>query len=501
MSDATVRVALLARAGKARDQLHRALGEAGASIVVEGDPNELDPAHVAGFSPTCYLVGLEPAVERSLDRFDELLGAPDVEVMFDDAEVSGKLDGWDLNRWARHIATKLMGRDEHPPAPEGSVYMYEDAPPAAEDGLPSRGLDLASPSMDGEGDQDDLSGSIDFDAATPAASAAAGNGLDFDLDALDLDLANMNFGGDASASDASDTSADDLSDSIDFSSGGDAGGLDLDLDVAELTAQLEAYESSGARMPSVDTSGGGDAAFQVEAIDSVAVAERAEAAAPPRATPAPSFDFGDLSLAPADEGLPAPEALAFEPSAETSLRLAPVSGHDGLGAVVVLAGLGGPDAVRQLLASLPPELPAPVLLYQHLEVGKHERLVDQLAKITKLPVVLAQAGGSPEGGKVSILPGGMTATAQDDRLVFSQGELSSLLMSVPPRESMIIVLSGADPALVPTILEVRDAGGTVLAQDPEVCFDAAAAEALQGQGADVLPALGLARRIADRWPG
>ncbi len=43
MADAGVRVALLARAGKARDQLHRALGEAGALIVAEGDPSELDP--------------------------------------------------------------------------------------------------------------------------------------------------------------------------------------------------------------------------------------------------------------------------------------------------------------------------------------------------------------------------------------------------------------------------------------------------------------------------
>jgi chemosensory pili system protein ChpB (putative protein-glutamate methylesterase) len=508
MSDAGVRVALLARAGKARDQLHRALGEAGAAIVVEGDPNELEPAHVAGFSPTCYLVGLEPAVERSLDRFDELLGAPGVEVMFDDAEVSGKLDGWDLNRWARHIATKLMGRDGLPPAPAVSLYMYEDAPPAEADALPAGGLDLASPSMDGNGESDDLSDSI-------AIEPGRANGGGLDLDALDLELAGMDFGVSAD-NDASGTGGDDLSDSISFSSDPTAthdGGLDLELDVAELTAQLEAYETSGRRMPSMDTNDagfraapptGGDDGFDIESIDALPVAEpsapvRAPAAAQATAAAKPSFDFGDLTLAPADEGMAAPAPVAFEAEATTDLRLAPISGHDGLGAVVILAGLGGPDAVRQLLASLPEDLPAPVLLYQHLEVGKHERLVDQLAKISKLPVVLAQADGSPQGGQVTLLPAGMTAVARDDRLVFTRGDLSALLLSVPPRESMVVVLSGADPALVPTILEVRDAGGLVLAQDPEVCFDAGAAEALQGEGAAVLPALGLARRIAERW--
>jgi hypothetical protein len=379
--------------------------------------------------------------------------------------------------------------------------MYEDAPPVADDALPRGGLDLASPSMDGDGESDDLGDSIAMDA-TPMGDGG------LDLDALDLELAGLDFGVSADG-DAPGTGGDDLSDSISFSSDPTAthdGGLDLELDVAELTAQLDAYETSGRRMPSMDTNDAGFSAappapgslgdFDIESIDAVAVAEQA---APPPAAEKPSFDFGDLTLAPADEGMAAPVAVAYQAEAETDLRLAPISGHDGLGAVVILAGLGGPDAVRQLLASLPEDISVPVLLYQHLEVGKHERLVDQLAKISKLPVVLAQADGSPEGGQVTLLPAGMTAVARDNRLVFTRGDLTALLLSVPPRESMVVVLSGADPALVPTILEVRDAGGLVLAQDPEVCFDAGAAEALQGEGAAVLPALGLARRIAERW--
>ncbi len=488
MSDAGVRVALLGRAGKARDQLHRALAESGAAIVAEGDPAELDPATVAGFAPTCYLVSLEPAIERSLERFDELLASPGVEVMFDDAETSARLDGWDLNRWARHIANKLLGHDGLPPAPAGAQFGYEDAPPA------------------------------------PGAGTDAGHGLDLDFSddgasggSLDLDAGRM-----ASV----DSDEDDLSDSIDFSAGGDdvVEGGELDLDVAELTAQLEAYEQSGRRMPSSDTLAGLDGSFSIESIDSIDVGDApastsatsnnaAQAKGSQASAPKPEFDFSNLALAPM-EGAAATAAavpgyvartdartLSLDPLPGQAAAPAAVASADatGPGAVVILAGLGGPDAVRQLLSSLPETLAVPVLLYQHLEVGKHERLVDQLAKISRLPVELARDGASPARGHVSLLPAGMTATAQGDALVFHAGTLSQLIAALPPEDSMIVVLSGADPHLVPMILEMGEAGGIVLAQDPDVCFDAGAAEAMQRQGAGVFPALGLARQIAARW--
>src|SRR5690606_15993897 len=109
MAEVAVRVALLARPGDARDQLRRALAELGAELVAEGDPAELDPGEVAGQSPNVVLVSLEPADEDAPDRFDGLLARPGVEVMYDEAEVTRQPDGWDLARWARHLAAKLVG--------------------------------------------------------------------------------------------------------------------------------------------------------------------------------------------------------------------------------------------------------------------------------------------------------------------------------------------------------------------------------------------------------
>jgi len=480
MAEDGVRVALLARAGKARDQLRNALNEAGATVVAEGDPLQLDPSEVAAATPNYYLVSLEPAIETALERFDDLLAAPGIEVMFDDAEVTSKLDGWDLNRWARHLASKMLGHDGLPPVPEDSPAWPETE--LSETGAPPTPAQL----MDDARLEDYTTDTAALADSVPMSASLATPDMGLDMD-MDLDLSSLDSELAASSEQASDpapeTNADagfgdlDFDESISFSNFTPAEPLagDLDADVAELAAQLEAFDKR-------------DHAAEIALVAPMVMGEESiEAVAVVAPTTAPSFDFSNLALAPMEGEAPAVAAAMSASSA-------------GLGAVVILAGLGGPDAVRQLLSSLPESLSVPVLLYQHLEVGKHERLVEQLAKISKLPVALAVDGGAPEGGKVTLLPAGLSANANDGNLSFSTGTLASLLLAISAPESMVIVLSGADAQLVPAILAVRDGGGSVLAQDPEVCFDSAAADAMQRQGAAVYPALGLARQIAARWP-
>lgn len=489
MTDAGVRVALLARPGKARDQLHRALTDAGALIVAEGDPSELDPADVAGLAPSIYLVSLEPAMEAALDRFDELLAADGVEVMFDDAEVTARLDGWDLNRWARHLANKVLGRDGLPPVPDGATN-WDRADVALDPGAPPTPAEL----MDDAKLEDYTADTSELADSVPISSSWSPEGEGADAE---FDLESLDFAGQQSVvveqnqADGSEPMYGELDmvDSVDFSSfrkqEAEPVAGDLDADVAELAAHLEAFENSG-RL-SLET-------------EATLATTASEAPAAPPARAAVSFDFSNLALAPMEgqaEPSASSSAQAREPATPVEALPEPAAGV--FGAVLVLAGLGGPDAVRQLLSSIPEKLAVPVLLYQHLEVGKHERLVEQLAKISRIPVVLAKEGDTPAPGKVTLLPFGLTANAKGDSLWFAPGPLSALIAALPPRESMIIVLSGADAQLVPMILSVRDEGGLVLAQDPEVCFDATAADAMQRQGAAVYPALGLARQIAARW--
>lgn len=55
-----------------------------------------------------------------LDTLGKQLDAAGVHAVFNDSDVSARLDGWDRARWLRHLVAKLRGdRDVDPPRPEG----------------------------------------------------------------------------------------------------------------------------------------------------------------------------------------------------------------------------------------------------------------------------------------------------------------------------------------------------------------------------------------------
>ncbi len=573
MLEAPVRVALLARPGDARDQLRRALVDLGAQLVVEGDPAELDPGQVAGEQPNVVLVSLEPAIEDSLARFDELLSAPGIEVMYDDAETTRQLDGWDLARWARHLATKLVGADLLPPAPGGSDLVPEvnltlepGAPRTPAQEMVNEKLeDYAAESLDlSEWVPTELSlastqSSANEEPAAPEAAVAAtaveqDMSFDFDLGGLELALEDDDAAPTAPAVQRVAAEADDLEFNaadfdIDLSALPREGSpmptahepelLDLDMDdaplladlqleggpvsfssftdeeaslgehmdddVAALAAQLEAYEAQEREPDPVAI----DFTRSEAPTPSPVVAAAVEAPAP-RAT----SSFGSLELMPMDAEPSAPAAPAPPAPRETPvaaplsrMSLANVSGEgpiDNLatapGALLVIAGLGGPDAVRQLLSALPPTLRVPVLLYQHLDTGRHERLLGQLAKASQLPLDLAVEGKIAFSGRVGVLPPGMGVSHNQGSFVYiAIPALSDLASALPAAESVVLLLSGADPSVVPAVLALHNGGGMVLAQDPESCFDATAAGLLIDAGAVAASPAELARIVIERW--
>jgi chemotaxis response regulator CheB len=614
------RVALLARPGPAREQLRKSLTELGATLVAEGDPAELDPGQAGQLGPNIVLVSLEPAIEAGLERFDDLLNTDGIDVMYDDAEVTKHLEGWDLNRWARHLASKLLGRDLLPPPPDDAppneidLQPVPGAPPtpaqlmdhAKLEDYTAESPDLAewvptNPSLTGDAPAVDLEVEAearpreadelpDFDLdLSSIESAMAGlpdaepdvaertpapiDELSFDGD-FSLELGNLEdlLGGEPTPEPASKLATKEeplLADlefeggEINFSSFGHSDDTletvpGLDDDVAALAAQLEEFEKTDtretAREPDFAWAPNDDAAkakemratpartskpmpevaapepkslefgslsllddnslpvepikpvpvaapnfdslsLSLEPLEETAVnamaagaaaAAAAKAAAATKASPAPakvSFDTGSLSL----------ETVDFEPTAaKAEIAAAP-------GAVLVVAGMGGPDAVRQFLSHLPATLPVPVLLYQHLEVGKHERLVDQLAKVSTLPVYLALPGDSAKPGRVAVLPAGMGAARDGDGLRFTGGALDALVREMPAADSVLVVLSGADTVLIHAASAFRSDGGTAYAQSPDACFDPAAAQALASQGADAMPPGQIAEKVAARW--
>jgi chemosensory pili system protein ChpB (putative protein-glutamate methylesterase) len=178
----------------------------------------------------------------------------------------------------------------------------------------------------------------------------------------------------------------------------------------------------------------------------------------------------------------------------------PARSTNQVGAVVVLAGIGGPDAVRQLLGALPAAFPRPVLIQQRLEGGRHDKLVRQMQRATTMPVSLAEPGEALQRGHVYVLPAELGVNVQGDGLHFHADGSSDLVASLPPADSAVIVLSGTDPGLVDAAMAHALRGALVAGQSSEGCFDATASEALVARGAEVGAPVQLAKKLAMRWP-
>lgn len=328
------RVVLLARPGVARERTQAGVVQAGAEVAAVLDPAVAFEADVRAQAPDVLLVVLDPVVEQALDRFEGVLGDPAIDVMFEDADVAARREGWEAARWARHLNAKLYG--------------HHDVLPRARD------------------------------AAPPPAPAPRVKEED-----------------------------------------------------ARFRQELEALSARVAALP--------------------------------------------------------PEAARQQP-------------HAAVGAVAIAAGVGGPDAVRQLLAALPPGFPRPLLLRQRIEGGQYEKLVRQMQRASALRVVLAQAGDPLEAGTVHVLGDGLDVHAAPAGLQVAPSQGQPEFAALPAADSALLLLSGADAALVDRALALALAGGIAIGQSPENCFDPAASDALVARGGQALALAQIPLKLLERWP-
>lgn len=255
-------------------------------------------------------------------------------------------------------------------------------------------------------------------------------------------------------------------------------------------------------------------------------ASRTVEAAPGRteATPPPvpsTFSFEGLSLAtddapaaPAEPPREAPRATADLSALEariSGLSLVDMDeqqgggfGSDvaGDGAVVIEAGLGGPDPTRQILAALPAEFPAVVLVRLHLQGGRYDRLVAQMERAAVLPVALAEAGAIASPGTIYFLPDGIDVHPGADGLAFIADPApgAQLFATLAPGRTALVFLSGGDPRLIDAAMAASAAGALLVAQAPEDCYDGEACAELRRRGAVSGLPVDLAARLAARWP-
>jgi two-component system chemotaxis response regulator CheB/chemosensory pili system protein ChpB (putative protein-glutamate methylesterase) len=125
--DEPVSVALLYQTSQLEGHLKDALNELGAAVVYEALTAEMDRDALEGSGAHVVIVNLDPEIESHLDEVYDLLDDERYNVVFNDAQVSSSLSGWEQARWSRHLAAKIMGRPEvaDPPRPAGA-----EAPPS-----------------------------------------------------------------------------------------------------------------------------------------------------------------------------------------------------------------------------------------------------------------------------------------------------------------------------------------------------------------------------------
>ena len=128
-----VPIALLYQAVALHEHLKRALTELGAQVVYETETSKFDRESLASSGARVVVINLDPQVEEDIAQLDDLLVDDELMVVFNDGEVSSRLEGWDAARWARHLATKILGNeDTNPPRPPGAeaipVKVKQSAP-------------------------------------------------------------------------------------------------------------------------------------------------------------------------------------------------------------------------------------------------------------------------------------------------------------------------------------------------------------------------------------
>lgn len=439
-------VALLARPGVARERLREAVLAAGGALVLEEDPGALDPAVLQALGPTMVLVALEPALEDALERLAPALEGPQLELMFEEAELAARREGWDAQRWTRHLAAKLHGHDQVlPPGQE------EDALTLPEPGMPERPAERHADAPlqfhveEAAQHLDEVP--VDTLYAPPPAGHDRPEVLSFE------ELMAM---APARAEPAPAPAV-----------------------PPELPPLADAQAPLAAGAPSLPGSFHSWSLLDDDAYvaPTAAPASAAEVAQAP-ADAADAIDTGGFSL------------VALESDAEAAAQ----------GAVLLLAGIGGPDAVRRLLSALPEDFPLPVLVQMRLDGGRYANLVKQMSRVAVLPVALAEAGQALEGGNVYVLQDGVGVASQAGGLRFAD-DTAPVLQALAVERSAVVMLSGADPSLVPDALAFAERGGWVAGQSGDGCYDPEAASQLAVAGHPAGPPEYLAGELVQRSYG
>ena len=453
-----VAIALLSEQRESGEHLREMVAALGASIVYESTVSGFDRAALANSQARVVVVNLDGEDDPGFDSVSALLDDDRYEVIFNDAEVSRGLSGWDQARWLRHFAAKISGgADIDPPRPTGAEAVpmparrslpadapagpQLDPPPVAAPGRAAVSRnDVPEPVTEPVVIEPDLQ--EDLPAAPATTESLVAEHLDSPIDvempplerenALSFDL-DVDLEDTAVASDAP-TAAVPVDDFAAFD-------FDLEFDAPPASTPTPALTDFDATVAGFDPEP--DAGETIELPDSAPAAPAAgpnwtlddmldgPGELPP--VPASAADnFGIETMTPAEYLAPPvdPDAPVEEPvavSSGLSLELIPMEEAVAPTAVEALdhenwldpdkiakskiariwvlgASIGGPESVREFLGEFPRDYPALFLLAQHMGDEFVDTMTQQLARSTALTVRMPAHGERAGHGEVLVVP-------------------------------------------------------------------------------------------------
>jgi len=160
--------------------------------------------------------------------------------------------------------------------------------------------------------------------------------------------------------------------------------------------------------------------------------------------------------------------------------------------VVVTLSAGGLTPLRSLVRGLTADTPAAVVVAQH--VAGHSLLPEILAMETRAPVRFVEAGETlrlgtiyvcPPQQHVIVNPDATFALSSRERLKFFRPSGDWLFTSAAAsfrERAVAIVLSGYQNDGALGSIAIREAGGTVIVQDPDTCDQPAMPRAAIAKG-------------------
>ena len=145
--------------------------------------------------------------------------------------------------------------------------------------------------------------------------------------------------------------------------------------------------------------------------------------------------------------------------------------------VVVGASAGGIDALERLTGSLPPDFPAPIVVAQHLDPTHQSRLDEIMRQRTHLRVVSVTHTTALAPGTLYLVPAGEDVQISGNNVsVHAQGKRQTPVPSIDMLfksaakafgdRAIAVVLSGTGSDGPEGVSAIKEAGGTIIVQDP-----------------------------------